>query len=344
MLAICANSHPIEENEIFEMANNSIDEENTIDSSIPTDYIDLSQYGAALYGQPDIDGTGKAVAEYTTESNTNPEELGSYVEGDILIPQQMGRNGLRAATSRWPNGIIPFEIRGNFNAREMALIEQAITEFHSKTCIKFVPRMAQTDYISIVSGSSGCWSSVGRIGGKQEVNLQAPGCLTKPGTPMHELMHAVGFLHEQNRNERDSYVTILFENIQPSAVSNFDKASADKTTGFGVPYDYGSVMHYSSNAFSTNRNPTIVPKRQGVKLGQRDGFSPMDVQKLNAMYNCNIGSNSVGASGGRPSGTNSNNGQQGPDANIINSFLGGLISGLGLAEESSTEKSQELRE
>ncbi|XP_055905855.1 hatching enzyme 1.2 [Eupeodes corollae] len=333
-LAMFANCLPIEDNDIFEVADNSIDGENSI-LSPPSDYIDLSQYGAALYGQPDIDATGKAVAEYTAESDTNPEELGSYVEGDILIPRQMGRNGLRSQSSRWPKGIVPFEIRGNFNAQQMALIERAITEFHSKTCIKFVPRMNEPDYISIVSGNSGCWSSVGRVGGKQEVNLQAPGCLTKPGTAMHELMHAVGFLHEQNRYERDDFVTILFQNIQPSAVSNFDKASADKTTGFGVPYDYGSVMHYSSNAFSTNRNPTIVAKRQGVQLGQREGFSALDVQKLNSMYNCNIGSNTgSGSNSGGQQGANNN-------ANVINSFLGGLISGLGLAEESSTENASQ---
>lgn len=56
--------------------------------------------------------------------------------------------------------------------------------------------------------------------------------------------------------ERDGFVSIQYQNIQPSALSNFEKASS--TNAFGVPYDYGSVMHYSSNAFSTNGRPTIV--------------------------------------------------------------------------------------
>lgn len=42
--------------------------------------------------------------------------------------------------------------------------------------------------------------------------------------------------------------------------ANFDKASAATTNPFGVEYDYGSVMHYSANAFSKNGQPTIAAK------------------------------------------------------------------------------------
>lgn len=66
----------------------------------------------------------------------------------------------------------------------------------------------------IFTENSGCWSSVGRIGGEQVVNLQAPGCVTKKGTVIHELMHAAGFTHEQNRAERDNHVIIKWGNIR----------------------------------------------------------------------------------------------------------------------------------
>lgn len=194
----------------------------------------------------------------------------------------------------------------------MDLIERALNEYHKRTCIKFIPRVGhEPDYISIESGSSGCWSSVGRIGGKQVVNLQTPGCVTRIGTAIHELLHAIGFLHEQNREERDKFVAIRTNNIKPGYEVNFDKARNGETSGFGVPYDYGSVMHYSANAFSRNNMVTIEAKmKTNDKMGQREGFSAKDVEKINRMYNCKT-----------VTGTN-------PSAKPSGSFLGNLLETL----------------
>ena len=57
-----------------------------------------------------------------------------------------------------------------------------------------------------------CYSNVGRMGGEQELSLAGP-CLKK-GTAIHELMHALGFWHEQNRPDRDFWVQIIMSNIQ----------------------------------------------------------------------------------------------------------------------------------
>lgn len=316
-----------DEEEIIEVNSNTLAESRDQHSK---DVIDLSFYGSALFGVPDDQNTAKLVANYTPEAfEVNPEELGSYLEGDILVPKTnlVMKNGVTSQSSRWPQGIVPYEIRGNFNARDMSIIEHAIEEYHRRTCIRFVRRSSEQDYISIVSGNSGCWSSVGRVGGKQEVNLQSPGCLTKPGTAIHELMHALGFLHEQNREERDSFVSIQYQNIQPSASTNFDRAS--KTLAFGVPYDYGSVMHYSANAFSTNGRATIVPVQTmgSSKMGQRDGFSDFDIEKLNKMYDCGYG----GAPAPAP-GAVAAPGAQGVDNNLVSSFVSGILTGLGFGD------------
>lgn len=42
--------------------------------------------------------------------------------------------------------------------------------------------------------------------------------------------------------------------------SNFEKAQSETVDNQGIGYDYGSVMHYSSDAFSRNGQPTIEPK------------------------------------------------------------------------------------
>lgn len=86
---------------------NSLDED---DASL----IDLSHYGSSIFGVPSNE-TGKRVASYDPEtSDLNPEELGEYLEGDMLMPPDFARNGLIATTSHWPGGIVPFEISGYF--------------------------------------------------------------------------------------------------------------------------------------------------------------------------------------------------------------------------------------
>ena len=52
-----------------------------------------------------------------------------------------------------------------------------------------------------------------------------------------------GATHEQNRQDRDLYLTVHFDNILEAARVNFEK----KTEYFdyrGTPYDYMSIMHY----------------------------------------------------------------------------------------------------
>jgi hypothetical protein len=175
--------------------------------------IDLTSLGVMLFSEPD-ETVGKIVNDWNPSSGQNPEELGSYVEGDMLIPGVEGRNGLVKTSSRWPNGVVPYVISSSISSTDRATILRAMEIYKRDTCIRFVPRSSEADYISIESSNTGCWSSVGRVGKRQIVNLQSPGCITRIGTPLHELMHALGFVHEQNRYDRDNFVRILFSNIK----------------------------------------------------------------------------------------------------------------------------------
>ncbi|CAH3176699.1 unnamed protein product, partial [Porites lobata] len=78
-----------------------------------------------------------------------------------------------------------------------------------------------------------------------------------------------GFYHEQSRPDRDEYVTILWDNIktgklEQNSIHNFKKYNRGTIDSLGSPYDYGSLMHYGSKAFSKNGKPTIVVKQSGV--------------------------------------------------------------------------------
>ncbi|KAF5294368.1 hypothetical protein FQR65_LT10821 [Abscondita terminalis] len=241
-----------------------------------------SNLSILVYESPNIE-SGLALERWNKESGTNPEEVGNYFEGDLIFSKS--RNG----AARWKGAVIPYEITGKFTSNDRDVIAKAMEEYHKHTCIRFRPREKNdVDWISITNNKTGCWSGIGRIGGMQELNLQSPGCFVKIGTTIHELLHACGFYHEQNRYDRDTYVEIHWDNIDDDVKSNFKKVTND-STAYSLEYDYGSVMHYSKYAFSSNGNPTITPTNASAVIGQRDGFSERDLEKLNAMYHCREG-------------------------------------------------------
>jgi Astacin (Peptidase family M12A) len=154
------------------------------------------------------------------------------------------------------------------------------------TCVRFYKRSNEVDYLSIVS-DIGCWSHMGKIGGKQELSLEKGGCFGT-GTIMHELIHALGYDHMHSSADRDKYIDIKYENIRQDSISNFDRVDPKKFSNFGTKYDLYSLMHYDSKAFSKNGKDTIVPKNRqytGV-IGQRLGLSYDDVKRINNMYKC----------------------------------------------------------
>lgn len=167
------------------------------------------------------------------------------------------------------------------------MLSDAIEEFKKHTCIKFIPRAAEKDYIVFDNDKTGCWSHVGKIGGPQTVNYQTPGCMTLVGTVIHEILHALGFYHEQSRYDRDNYVKVNFRNIPRDKYVNFEKMPRTEMKTFSVKYDMNSVLHYSAYAFSMNNKMTIESrgdKSLNEVMGQREGFSTEDIQKVNAMY------------------------------------------------------------
>ncbi|KAG8232232.1 hypothetical protein J437_LFUL011978 [Ladona fulva] len=127
---------------------------------------------------------------------------------------------------------------------------------------------------------------VGRSGyGAQALSL-GYGCAQR-GVIVHELLHAVGFWHEHSRADRDDHVTIFWGNILRGMEHNFQRLSWQFVTNLGAPYDTGSIMHYDPYSFSKDKtSPTILPKRRGVSIGQRFGFSEIDLWKLNRLYAC----------------------------------------------------------
>ncbi|XP_062405963.1 high choriolytic enzyme 1-like [Sardina pilchardus] len=187
----------------------------------------------------------------------------------------------------WPkskNGKVqvPYYISNDFSSREKSIIQRSLDSFTSSTCIQFQPRQSERDYIGIYS-RNGCYSYVGRRGGQQVVSLSRRGCLHR-GTIQHELLHALGFNHEQARSDRDKYIRVIWENIIDDKQYNFNKM---KTLNQNTAYDYNSVMQYNRFAFSKNRRPTMVPiPNNDMEFGQATEMSQNDIIRVNKLYKC----------------------------------------------------------
>lgn len=198
--------------------------------------------------------------------------------------QRKGRGGARMGVAidgtsyRWPGGVVPYVLPSNFPTPSR--VTNAIAHIEANTSgVDFVVRSTQSNYIQFQT-STGCSSNVGRIGGRQYVNL-ASGCST--GNTIHELLHALGMYHEHTRCNRDSYVIINTANITSGYGGNFTKQctyASDYST-----YAEGSIMHYGAYAFSSNGLPTIVSRRGlDSQMGQRSGMNSTDISTINTLY------------------------------------------------------------
>jgi astacin len=227
----------------------------------------------------------------------NDPEYGDLWDGDIEggAPEAGEPDLLNAMWNlnrRWPDNVLHYHIREEYSEEQVELIEAGVKDLMDSirvdgaTCIDFRHRTTETAYVD-VQKYSGCSSSIGRTGSAQRMSL-VDSCVTRHGTIMHEFLHALGFHHEHKRADRDDYVTINEDNIQPDKMHNFDKLVEGETVDhMGTVYDYGSVMHYSAYGFAIDPSiPTIIPHDPNAEIGQRLRLSDLDIERVQIFYCC----------------------------------------------------------
>ncbi|GFS23801.1 low choriolytic enzyme-like [Elysia marginata] len=193
------------------------------------------------------------------------------------------RKALRDTKYRWTGKVIPFEIALNeFSRKHSRYIHKAINHWQNYTCLRFTPRTTQANYVYFQKGH-GCSSDVGMVKGKQTIVLDAP-CMGIR-TLLHEIGHAVGFVHEHMRPDRDSYIKIISDHIPKPIRNNFGKLASSQINSHGVPYDYNSVMHYSKT-LGGNTVIETVDRTYQDKIGHSQKLSFYDIKLANLMYSC----------------------------------------------------------
>jgi len=233
--------------------------------------------------------------------NYGMDEVADLVEAGILDESCLDerRNlAIMKTGSLWNNRRnsdsvceVPFQFDSSFaDSNKKKVVRDALRDLAKETgVLKFVESNLKP-YINVKKSGGGCWSYVGRTATEgQSLSLgytDTSSCASK-GVTQHEFMHALGFWHEQARADRDTYVEIHEENIRDGSAHAFNKQT--NVNSRGVAYDYGSVMHYPSKAFSKNGEATITAKQSGKTIGQRNAASHDDIIQLRLLYQCKSG-------------------------------------------------------
>ena len=217
----------------------------------------------------------------------------ALMEGDIILETEaeLSELGPQANTRqsrryRWPGGVIPYRIDASVSSEGRINIEQATRQWERQTAFRFVPFTGQASYVTFKRGAAthACFSSVGRQGGEQFVYLTASGNCSRR-TLVHEIGHTVGLWHEHSRNDRDTWIRVNYANVLDGQAYNFIDA-VGKSEG---RYDYCSVMHYGTYAFSKNRLPTLQllkPSHCAQQVGSADVLSRGDVTAAARLSSC----------------------------------------------------------
>lgn len=208
-----------------------------------------------------------ALAETESFPSTDPVPpipVGAHLEqGDMLVWDDDGTEAAPTGNF-WSGGTVPYLFSSNVSLADQALMEAAMRQWESIANVTF--RDYQTgDLLGswlFIQDSTHNSSFIGPSGPAQVVNIFN---WNVQMIMVHELGHALGIEHEQARTDRNTYVTVIESNIvsecgDDGASSCLHNFAIDSDTGFWLysPYDYDSVMHYSSTAFNIGSSNTII--------------------------------------------------------------------------------------
>jgi len=203
----------------------------------------------------------------------------------------------------WPGGVIPYDISHLTQAQQSTALWGMQRWMETGANIKFIPRTTEVAYINF-TGKTNAGNNTSYVGFKKglrnDINITAFWWDQKEWMPAHELGHILGFFHEQQRWDRDQFVTIHYENIKPGrAEEDYDWIPKTKWIVSGLPYDYRSIMHYRicwaskcedqcKDAVGSSPCAVIVPvdkKYDGI-IGQwtDNGISALDAAKARMVY------------------------------------------------------------
>lgn len=203
-----------------------------------------------------------------------------------LTPMIPGRSAITLGSSgqvrKWPNNTVVYRIE-NLTSSMKDRFNQAMQEWESKTAVRFKERTTESNYVTVTGTGNDCNCGVATLGVYYNQGFLKFGSNASLDVIIHEIGHTLGFVHEQNREDRDQYVNVLFNNIRSGAADQF--YVANNSTPLTDRLDLNSIMMYGSYTFSKDgRSPTIVDKNGNTYRKNAPGLSQGDVDGTNKVY------------------------------------------------------------
>ena len=187
----------------------------------------------------------------------------------------------------WPGGVVPYVLDERLPARTRDRVRRSIEDRWNAAGLPVRLRPATADDADVVVVEPGRVDSSARgmLGGRQRITVSRDASC---GVILHEIAHTAGLEHEHNRPDRDEHVEVVWANVDPAALSQFQRRDDAPSS----PYDLASIMHYAPMAWSRNRRPTLRVRPaaaqalagRDVLVGQRRDLSEGDRRRLDALY------------------------------------------------------------
>jgi hypothetical protein len=216
------------------------------------------------------------VLSFAFQINAQDYPIHSCIQPENKV-ELRGFSGYPNKVAEWKSQIIPYSFEAGLEEPLKNSFIEAINTIEGVTNLCFISNRLSAPGITVKKFGSGNYSFVDL--NDNSINMASE----QPWVFIHEICHLLGMAHEQQRPDRDSFINILWNNIDPNFKYAFDIIPTSNTLKTDV-YDYKSIMHYYPTAFSINGLPTIEPKNTLFQSLGGTQLSEHDTAFLNRLY------------------------------------------------------------
>lgn len=190
--------------------NENFDEEISNEENNDIELLKKSFLGEAIYVQ-DL-GNGEYLSGDTKYFESQFDN-GNF-DQDPVPGEEVERLGVFPGITKWPNNTVIYVLDNSLTSNQISVTIASMEEWSSKTNIRFKERTNENYYVTIQNDGQTCNCGRANLGVNGNRGTITIGTRTGTGVMIHEIGHTLGYIHEQNRSDRDQFVNILLKTFR----------------------------------------------------------------------------------------------------------------------------------